>query len=68
MEEDFKDWIDQFLKIFVDDVNIHNNVWKEHLDHLKMVLKRMWDANLKLNPGKCCFGAREIAFLRHVVN
>jgi hypothetical protein len=68
MAKVFKDWIDQFLKVFVDDINIHNNDWKDHLDHMKMVFERMWDVNLKLNLGKCCFGAKEITFLRHVVN
>ncbi len=31
----FKDWIDQFLKIFVDDDNFHRNDWRDHLNHLK---------------------------------
>jgi hypothetical protein len=37
MVEVFKDWIDQFLKVFVDDVNIHNQTWEEHFTHLKVV-------------------------------
>ncbi len=44
-------WIDQFLKVFVDDVNIHNQTWEEHLTHLKDVFTRLWEVNLKLNPG-----------------
>jgi len=38
MVEVFKDWTNQFLKVFVDDVNIHSQTWKEHLTHLKVVL------------------------------
>jgi hypothetical protein len=38
MAEVFKDWIEQFLKVFVDDVNIHNQTWEKHLTHLKDVL------------------------------
>ncbi len=37
MVEMFKDWIDQFLKVSVDDVNIHNQTWEEHFTHLKVV-------------------------------
>jgi hypothetical protein len=28
MAKMFKDWTDQFLKVFVDDVNIHSQTWK----------------------------------------
>jgi beta-glucosidase/6-phospho-beta-glucosidase/beta-galactosidase len=38
MAEVFKDWTNQFLKVFVDDVNIHSQTWEEHLTHLKVIL------------------------------
>jgi hypothetical protein len=62
MADVFKDWTDQFLKTFVDDVNVHNNGWRDHLNHLKMVFDKLRSVNLKLNPRKCCFGAKEILF------
>jgi hypothetical protein len=34
----FKDWTNQFLKVFVDDINIHNQTWEEHFTHLKVIL------------------------------
>jgi hypothetical protein len=67
MAEVFKDWTNQFLRVFVDDVNIHNQTWEEHLTHLKVVLTRLWEVNLKLNPRKCSFGTQQIVFLGHVV-
>jgi hypothetical protein len=33
MVDIFKKWISQFLKVFVDNINIHNNTWVEHLHH-----------------------------------
>jgi hypothetical protein len=57
MPEMFKDWIDQFLKVLIDDVNIHSQTWEEHLTHLKVVLTRLQEENLKLNLGKCSFHA-----------
>jgi hypothetical protein len=30
----FKDWTNQFVKVFVDNVNIHNGTWNEHLSHI----------------------------------
>jgi hypothetical protein len=58
MAEVFNNWTNQFLKVFVDDVNIHNQTWEKHLTHLKAILTRLWEVNLKLNPRKCFFGAQ----------
>jgi hypothetical protein len=57
MAKIFKKWSDQFLKFFVDDVNVHNSDWNERLEHLKLVFERLRFVKLKLNLGKCCFGA-----------
>jgi hypothetical protein len=65
--EVFKDLTNQFLKVFVDDVNIYSQVWEEEFTHLKAVLTRLQEVNLKLNLGKCSFGAQHIVFLGHVV-
>jgi hypothetical protein len=58
MAKVFKDWTNQFLKVFVDDVNIHSQTWEEHLTHLKVNLTQLWEVNLKLNPRKCSLGAQ----------
>jgi hypothetical protein len=68
MSEVFKDLGDKFLKVFVDDLNIHNGSWEDHFQHLEAVLSRLREVNLKLNPSKCCFAAESIVFLGHVVN
>jgi hypothetical protein len=68
MTEVFKDVGDSFLKVFVDDLNIHNEEWQDHLQHLGVVLSRLREVNLKLNPSKCCFAAASVVFLGHVVN
>jgi hypothetical protein len=64
----FKELGGEFLKVFVDDLNVHSEVWEDHLRHLEVVLVKLREVNLKLNPGKCCFAARSIAFLGHVVS
>jgi hypothetical protein len=68
MSEVFKDLGSKFLKVFVDDLNIHNGSWGEHLQHLDMVLCKLREVNLKLNPNKCCFAVKNITFLGHVVS
>ncbi len=68
MFEVFKDLGDKFLKVFVDDLNVHSENWEDHLQHLGVVFSRLKEVNLKLNPGKCCFAAKSIVFLGHVVS
>jgi hypothetical protein len=64
----FKELGDKFLKIFVDDLNIHNKSWEEHLQHLDAVFLKLREVNLKLNPSKCYLVAKSITFLGYVVS
>jgi len=64
----FKELGGEFLKVFVDDFNIHSENWEDHLQHLEAMFAKLREVNLKLNPRKCCFAARSIAFLGHVVS
>jgi hypothetical protein len=68
MAEVFKDLGSAFLKVVVDDLNVHNETWGEHIQHLDAVLCKLREVNLKLNPSKCCFAAKTITFLGHMVN
>jgi len=68
MSEVFKDLGSKFLKVFVDDLNVYSESWGEHLQHLNVVLSKLREVNLKLNPNKCCFAAKSITFLGHVVS
>jgi hypothetical protein len=38
MADILKEWTNQFVKVIVDDVNIHNETWNEHLCHIRLVL------------------------------
>jgi putative transposase len=68
MADIFKEWTNQFMKVFVDDVDIHNGTWSEHLCHIRLVLQKLTKVNIKLNLGKCCFGSKSITFLGHIVD
>jgi hypothetical protein len=68
MVDIFKEWTNQFVKVFVDDINIHSGTWNEHLGHIILVFQKLKGVNLKLNPSKCCFGSKSITFLGHVMD
>jgi hypothetical protein len=64
----FKEWTTQFLKVFVDDVNVHSGTWSEHLCHIGLVFQKLTKVNFKLNLGKCCLGSKSIIFLGHIMD
>jgi hypothetical protein len=37
MTKIFGEYLDKFLKVFVDNLNIHNHSWEQHLEHLCFV-------------------------------
>ncbi len=68
MADIFKEWTNQFMKVFVDDVNIHNGTWSEHLCHIRLVIQKLIKVNIKLNLGKCYFRSKSITFFGHIVD
>jgi len=64
----FKELGDMFLKVCVDDLNVHSENWEDHLLHLEAVLSKLKEVNLKLNLGKCCFATESIVFLGYVAS
>ena len=53
---------------FLDDIVIFSKTFEEHLEHLKLVLNRIRQYNLRLNRKKCKFLCEEIDYLGHKVN
>ena len=50
---------------YIDDLFIHTNDWKAHLQVLKKLLRRLRKAGLTAKPSKCVFGAESVEFLGH---
>jgi hypothetical protein len=53
---------------YLDDILVYGRTWKEHLARLDRVLMALLKAGLTLNHKKCCFGARRVKFLGHMVD
>jgi hypothetical protein len=62
--EVFGKYLNKFLKVFLDNLNIHNHNW----EHFCFVLLKLKEVNLKFNIRKCEFAKFDLTFLRHVVN
>lgn len=52
----------------IDDVLIHGKTQSEHDKRLELVLTRIKNAGMTLNPSKCEFSKAEVKFLGHIVS
>jgi hypothetical protein len=68
MMEVFGAYMDSFLMVFIDYLNVHSLSWEEHLEHLRYVFMRFREVNFKLNLSKCEFAKSRLIFLGHVVS
>jgi len=63
----FSQFSHKFVKIFVDDIIIHSQSMKEHVEHLKNVFEVLRKNNLFCKPSKCFFYSTEIEFCGFIV-
>ena len=55
-------------EIYIDDVIVYGSTEEEFIHNLRLVLQRLRDHNIAVNPSKCVFGATEIQYTGHVLN
>ncbi|KAG1933522.1 gag-pol fusion protein [Pimephales promelas] len=59
--------LSDFTSAYLDDIVIFSETWEEHLKHLQMVLRRIQEAGLTINPDKCALAKKEIEYLGYVL-
>ncbi len=67
MNKLLKDYIEKFVKVYIDDIIIYSKNFEEYLIYLKKVFKALNEVNLKLNIEKSKFCQKEIKFLEHII-
>jgi hypothetical protein len=67
MNDTFREFLDEFLVVYLDDLLIYSNNLKEHKEHVRRVLERLREAGLFLKPSKCQFHVQEVEFLGFIV-
>lgn len=67
MNDTFRDFLDKFLIIYLDDLLIYSDNLAEHKKHVRAVLDRLREAGLCLKPSKCQFHVQEVSFLGFIV-
>ena len=63
----FQEELFQFVLLYLDDILIMSKDFQSHLQHLKKVLSRLRDANLKVKIQKCQFFTQEVRFLGYLL-
>ena len=56
------------LFVYLDDIIVYANNLEEHGKKVRRLLKRLKEANLLLQPEKCKFPFKEIAYLGHIIS
>jgi hypothetical protein len=51
----FKEYIDKFFTVFLDDILVYSKLKKENENHLRMVLQVLREQQLYANLSKCSF-------------
>lgn len=59
--------IREFTDSFVDDVAVHSDEWKEHLNHISKFLQTIRDAGITLNLKKCRWAQSQVRFCGEVI-
>ena len=64
----FKEFIDKFVIIYLDDILIFSKTEKEHVEHVTKVLEKLEEYDLQAKLEKCFFHQTEIEFLGYIVS
>ena len=68
MNDVFRDLLDDFVIIFLDDILIFSNSLEAHEKHVGEVLKRLRDQGFYAKQSKCSFARTSVEFLGHIVS
>jgi hypothetical protein len=63
----FKNYVNVFLIIYLNDILIFSNNLKEHIEHVRLVLKKLIKYKLYAKLEKCRFHLEEVNYLSYLI-
>ncbi|KAG7594042.1 Zinc finger CCHC-type [Arabidopsis thaliana x Arabidopsis arenosa] len=63
-----REFLDEFVIIFIDDILVYSKDRETHQNHIKTVLERLREQKLFAKLSKCSFWQRSIGFLGHIIS
>jgi hypothetical protein len=67
MNDIFREWLDDFVVVYIDDILVYSNSMEKHAEHLRKVFQRLRENKLYAKFEKCKFGVSEVDFLGHMI-
>ncbi|XP_048619861.1 uncharacterized mitochondrial protein AtMg00860-like [Brassica napus] len=64
----FREYLDEFVIISIDDILVYSKTKEDHERHLRAVLERLREQQLFAKLSKCSFWQKSIGFLGHIVS
>ncbi|KAK8934991.1 hypothetical protein KSP39_PZI014260 [Platanthera zijinensis] len=68
MNRTFRDFLDRFVIVFIDDILVYSQCEEDHFKHLHLVLETLRRNELYAKFSKCEFWLPSVAFLGHIVS
>ena len=68
MNRVFKEYLDKFVIVFIDDILIYSMSRDEHAEHLRVALQTLKEHRLYAKFSKCEFWLDRVQFLGHVIS
>src|SRR6266542_3399266 len=62
-----REYIDEFVIVYIDDLLIYSKTFEEHLEHIRKVFEKLREANLMVKLKKCKFCMPNVEFLGHII-
>jgi transposase InsO family protein len=60
-------YLDDFAIAYIDDIIIFSDTLEEHEKHVHLILQKLEEAKLLVNPEKCVFHSQRVEFLGYVI-
>jgi hypothetical protein len=67
MNKVFMDYLDKFIVVFIDDILVYSKDKEENVEHLWLILQKLWEHQLYAKLSKCKFRLRQVSFLGHII-
>ena len=64
----FREYLDKFFIVFLDDILVYSKLEQEHENHLRMVLQVLREHQLYAKLSKCSFYRNKIHYLGHIIS
>jgi hypothetical protein len=65
MNDIFREWLDDFVVVYIDDILIYSDSLEEHAEHLRKVFQRLRENKSYAKFEKCEFEVKEVDFYGH---